>query len=102
MDKGIYFKSIQENIDTTSTSGKLIFHIFAALAEFEREIISERIKAGLKAGRTRGRFGGRPKKLDVKQTQMVKKRWKDHSVTIDEICRMFDISKTAKYRYLKE
>ena len=102
MDSGMYFMSLQENIDTTSTSGKLIFHIFAALAEFEREIISERTKAGLKAARTRGRFGGRPKKLDEKQTQMVKRMWKDHTITIDEICRTFDISKTALYRYLRE
>lgn len=64
MDNGMYFKSLQEKIDTTSTSGKLIFHIFATLAEFEREIISERTKAGLKAARARGRFGGRPKKLN--------------------------------------
>ena len=102
MDDGMYFMSLQENIDTTSTSGKLIFHIFAALAEFEREIISERTKAGLKAAKARGRYGGRPKKLDDKQTQMVKRMWKDHSVTIDEICRTFDISRTAMYRYLKE
>ena len=60
MDGGMYFMSLQENIDTTSTSGKLIFHIFAALAEFEREIISERTKAGLKAAKSRGRYGGRP------------------------------------------
>ena len=102
MDDGMYFMSLQENIDTTSTSGKLIFHIFAALAEFEREIISERTKAGLKAAKSRGRYGGRPKKLDHKQAQMVKRMWKDHSVTIDEICRTFDISRTAMYRYLKE
>ena len=102
MDNGMYFMSLQEKIDTTSTSGKLIFHIFAALAEFEREIISERTKAGLKAARARGRFGGRPKKLNEEQTQMVKKMWKDHTIPIDEICRTFDISRTAMYRYLKE
>jgi len=102
MDSGMYFMSLQEKIDTTSTSGKLIFHIFAVLVEFEREIISERTKAGLKAARARGRFGGRPKKLNEEQTQMVKKMWKDHTIAIDEICRTFDISKTAMYRYLKE
>ena len=102
MDDGMYFMSLQENIDTTSTSGKLIFHIFAALAEFEREIISERTKAGLKAAKTRGRYGGRPKKLDEKQTQMVKKMWKDHTIPIDEICRTFDISRPTLYNYLKE
>ena len=98
----MYFMSLQEKIDTTSTSGKLIFHIFAALAEFEREIISERTKAGLKAARARGRMGGRPKKLNEEQAQMVKKMWIDHSITIDEICRTFDISRSTLYHYLKE
>ena len=102
MDSGMYFLSLQEKIDTTSTSGKLIFHIFAALAEFEREIISERTKAGLKAARARGRMGGRPKKLNEEQTQMVKKMWIDHTITIDEICRTFDISRSTLYHYLKE
>lgn len=63
-DRGLYFKSLQENIDTVSSSGKLIFHIFGALAEFERNIISERTKAGLKAARARGRYGGRPRRID--------------------------------------
>ena len=102
MDNGMYFMSLQEKIDTTSTSGKLIFHIFAALAEFEREIISERTKAGLKAARARGRFGGRPKKLNEEQTRMVKKMWKDHTIPIDEITRTFDISRPTLYKYLKE
>ena len=102
MDDGMYFMSLQENIDTTSTSGKLIFHIFAALAEFEREIISERTKGGLKAARARGRYGGRPKKLNEEQAQMVKKMWKDHTISIEEICRSFDISRSTLYLYLKE
>ena len=102
MDDGMYFMSLQENIDTTSTGGKLIFHIFAALAEFEREIISERTKSGLKAARARGRFGGRPKKLNEEQAQMVKKMWKDHTISIEEICRSFDISRSTLYLYLKE
>ena len=102
MDDGMYFMSLQENIDTTSTSGKLIFHIFAALAEFEREIISERTKGGLKAARARGRYGGRPKKLNEEQAQMVKKMWKDHTISIEEICRSFDISRSTLYLCLKE
>ena len=57
-DRGIYFKSLQENIDTNSSGGKLIFHIFGALAEFERDIIRERTRAGLEAARARGRVGG--------------------------------------------
>jgi len=60
-EKGIGFKSLQENMDTTTSGGKLIFHIFGALAEFEREVIRERTNAGLHAARARGRLGGRPK-----------------------------------------
>ena len=62
-DKGIGFKSLQETIDTTNSSGKLIFHIFGALSEFERNLIRERTQAGLAAARARGRQGGRPQKL---------------------------------------
>ena len=57
------FRSLTEQIDTTTSGGKLIFHVFGALAEFERDLISERTNAGLRAARARGRLGGRPKKL---------------------------------------
>src|SRR3954454_7070839 len=70
-EQGIGFKSLQECIDTTTSGGKLVFHIFGALAEFEREIIRERTTAGLQAARARGRNGGRPKKLTKKQVQML-------------------------------
>src|SRR2546428_930667 len=66
-NRKIGFKSIQENIDTTTSGGKLIFHIFGALAEFERDIIKERTQAGLQAARARGRLGGRPKALNQKK-----------------------------------
>jgi DNA invertase Pin-like site-specific DNA recombinase len=62
-ERGIGFKSLTENIDTTTSGGKLIFHIFGALAEFERNLIRERTTAGLVAARARGRRGGRPKAL---------------------------------------
>ena len=68
--QGIGFKSLQENIDTTTSGGKLIFHIFASLAEFERDLIRERTNAGLSAARARGRKGGRPK--DVMDTNKQK------------------------------
>src|SRR5919199_1413342 len=64
-NRKIGFKSIQENIDTTTSGGKLVFHIFGALAEFERDIIRERTQAGLLAARARGRKGGRPKSLSL-------------------------------------
>src|SRR5205814_3803404 len=63
--KGVGFRSLTEQIDTTTSGGKLIFHIFGALAEFERNLIRERTMAGLSAARARGRQGGRPKKLDA-------------------------------------
>jgi DNA invertase Pin-like site-specific DNA recombinase len=74
-DKGIGFKSLQENMDTTTSGGKLIFHIFGALAEFEREVIRERTNAGLQAARARGRLGGRPKlqTLDPKKVALARK-----------------------------
>ena len=65
--RGIFFKSIQENIDTATPGGKLVFHVFGALAEFERDIIRERTLAGLASARKRGRTGGRPKIMDKKQ-----------------------------------
>ena len=66
-NRGCYFRSLQENIDTGSSGGKLIFHVFGALAEFERDIIRDRTMAGLAAARSRGRVGGRPKKMDSKK-----------------------------------
>ena len=69
--QGIEFKSLQEAIDTSSPSGKLTFHLFAALAEFERNLIRERTQAGLQAARTRGRNGGRPKALDKDKRALV-------------------------------
>src|SRR3954449_2174954 len=72
-DRKIGFKSLTENIDTTTSGGKLIFHIFGALAEFERDIIRERTNAGLVAARSRGRMGGRKKSLTLKEIELVKK-----------------------------
>src|SRR6266851_1863285 len=70
--KGIGFKSLKETIDTTTSTGKLVFHFFGALAEFERDIIHERTRAGLEAARARGRSGGRPKSLPPQQVQALK------------------------------
>ena len=64
-NRNVEFKSITENIDTTTPGEKLVFHIFGALAEFERDIIKERTKARLQAARARGRLGGRPKALNT-------------------------------------
>jgi DNA invertase Pin-like site-specific DNA recombinase len=100
-ERGIGFKSLTENIDTTTSGGKLIFHIFGALAEFEREIIRERTQAGLHAARERGRRGGRPKALTPRQRSIAQSLYDDPKNSIQEICRTLKISKTTLYRSIK-
>jgi DNA invertase Pin-like site-specific DNA recombinase len=100
-NRKIGFKSITENIDTTTSSGKLVFHIFGALAEFERDIIRERTQAGLQAARARGRKGGRPKSLTEKKTAMAQALYNDKHNTVDEICKTLNISRATLYRYIK-
>src|SRR6266852_7483247 len=102
-NRKIGFKSITENIDTTTSGGKLVFHIFGALAEFERDIIRERTQAGLQAARARGRVGGRPKArtLDTaKKIAMAQSLYDDKNNTIDEICKTLNISRATLYRYI--
>ena len=99
-EKGIGFKSLQENIDTLTSGGQLIFHIFGALAEFERELIRERTQAGLKATRIRGRLGGRPLLLNSRQIKNLKKHYKKGDLSVNEICKLFNITKPTLYRYL--
>ena len=98
------FKSLTENIDTTTSGGKLIFHIFGALAEFERDIIRERTKAGLQAARARGRIGGRPKaeKLNTpKKVALAQALYNDKTNSIDDICKTLNISRATLYRYVR-
>jgi DNA invertase Pin-like site-specific DNA recombinase len=98
-ERGIGFKSLTENIDTTTSGGKLIFHIFGALAEFERNLIRERTTAGLLAARARGRKGGRPKVLTGKQLSIAQDLYeKRHPIA--EICRTLKVSKATLYRYV--
>src|ERR687896_390947 len=94
----IGFKSLTENIDTTTSGGKLIFHIFGALAEFERNLIRERTNAGLSAARARGRIGGRPKALTSRQVRIAQSLYDDPKNSIADICRTFKISKVTLYR----
>jgi DNA invertase Pin-like site-specific DNA recombinase len=98
-EDGIGFKSLTENIDTTTSGGKLVFHIFGALAEFEREIIRERTQAGLAAARARGKKGGRPKLLTDKQVQILKDLAANPANSIAAICKTLGISRTTYYRY---
>lgn len=97
--KDIGFVSLQESVDTTTSGGKLVFHVFGALAEFERELIRERTRAGLHAARSRGKLGGRPKKLSDKQKLMARKLLSDSSNSIKEICATLKISRSTLYRY---
>ena len=102
-ERGIGFKSLTEQIDTTTPGGKLIFHVFGALAEFERDLIRERTQAGLAAARARGRLGGRPKKLaDAKQLELARALYEGGQTDIATICRTLGISRATLYRALKE
>jgi DNA invertase Pin-like site-specific DNA recombinase len=85
--QGIAFKSVTENIDTSSATGQLVFHIFGALAQFERQLIRERTNAGLTAARTRGRKGGRPKSTlsDKKKLQLAKQMYEDKKMPVADI-----------------
>lgn len=103
-NRKIGFKSITENIDTTTSGGKLIFHIFGALAEFERDIIRERTNAGLTAARARGRLGGRPKAHTLntpKKVALAQSLYENKNNTIEEICKTLHISRATLYRYIQ-
>ena len=100
--RGIGFKSLTEQIDTTTPGGKLIFHVFGALAEFERDLIRERTHAGLAAARARGRMGGRPKKLgDATQVALARTLYDGGQTDIATICRTLGVSRATLYRSLK-
>ena len=96
-EQKIGFESLQEKIETTSASGKLVFHVFAALAEFERNLISERTRAGLKAARARGRLGGRKPKLKQKDIREIKALLKDPNIPVSDIAKRFGVSRTTIY-----
>src|SRR5512146_2164172 len=100
-ERGIGFKSLQEQIDTTTSGGKLVFHVFGALAEFERDLIRERTQAGLLAARARGRRGGRPKSLHPRKVQIARALHHDKSNSVADICRTLRISRATLYRHIK-
>ncbi|GHO49222.1 recombinase family protein [Ktedonospora formicarum] len=94
------FRSLQENIDTTMPGGKLVFHIFGALAEFEREVIRDRTNAGLQAACAHGRLGGRPKALDDKKAALAGSLYASGEHSIKDICDTLHISRATLYKYV--
>lgn len=96
------FQSLQENMDTTTSGGKLIFHVFGALAEFERELIRERTQAGLRAARARGRNGGRPPKMDARKITMARTLLDNPEARVAEVCETLRVSRATLYRHLEK
>lgn len=100
--KGIGFKSLMESMDTNTSGGKLIFHLFGALAEFERNLIRERTQAGLAAAKSRGRKGGRRPALDAQQREVAVKLYNEKKHSVKEICHIMGISKPTLYSYIRK
>jgi DNA invertase Pin-like site-specific DNA recombinase len=98
--RGIGFKSLTESIDTTTSGGKLIFHIFGALAEFERSIIRERTTAGLRAARERGRKGGRPPALSEADKTAAKALLSNPEITVKEVAARMGVSVATIYKHI--
>src|SRR5262249_43087115 len=100
-EKSVAFKSLTENIDTSTAPGHLVFHIFGALAEFERNLMTERTIAGLDAARARGRQGGRPRRHPASgKVAMAKKMYRDRTLSIPEILQTLNSSKATLYRWV--
>ena len=98
--RGVEFRSLQESIDTSTPSGRLTFHLFAALAEFERDLIRERTVAGLAAARARGRVGGRKPSLTPKKVQVARRMYEAGDSTVVEIAKVLGVSRATIYRHL--
>jgi DNA invertase Pin-like site-specific DNA recombinase len=99
-DRWIGFCSLQEAIDTTTPGGKLVLHVFAALAEFERDLIRERTAAGLAAARARGRHGGRPKVMTAHKLQVAREMYRSGQYTVAGIAEALGVSRASIYRHL--
>ncbi len=103
--RGVGFRGITEQIDSTTSGGNLVFHVFAALAEFERDLIRERTQAGLIAARARGRRGGRPRVAalaDTKKVAIAQALFADKNLSVAEVCRTLRVSRSSTlYRYVQ-
>jgi len=100
-ERGIDFRSVTEGIDTTTPAGRFFFHVLAALAQMERELIRERTNAGLAAARARGRKGGRKPKLSPKQIAHARRLLDDRDTTIKEVATSFGVDRATIYRALR-
>ena len=99
-DRGVGFRSLQEAIDTTTPGGKLVFHVFAALAEFERDLIRERTTAGLAAARARGRHGGRPSVLSGHRLQVAREMYASGQYLVAAITTTLGVSRASVYGHV--
>ena len=100
-ERGIEFVSIRESLDNTTPGGKLVFHVFGAVAEFERDIIRERTMAGLEAARARGRKGGCKPIMDERKLTLASAMFKNREITVGEVCEAVGVSRSTLYRHLK-
>ncbi len=98
---GVQFRSLTEGIDTTTPTGRLVFHMFAALAEFERDLIRERTMAGLAAARARGRMGGRPRRMTPDKVRIAREMYDSREYTMAAIAKTLEVSRSTLYLYLK-
>lgn len=98
--RGIHFRSLTENIDTSTATGRMFFQFISMLAEFERSRLIERTRAGLAAARARGRKGGRPKALTAKQVREARAMLKDPEITVADVCKHLGVSRTTLYKYV--
>ncbi len=93
--RGVGFRSLRESIDTTTPAGRLVFHLFASLAQFERELVVERTKAGLSAARARGRKGGRPPALSAEQVVQARRMYDERELTVEQIAKVLGVGRPA-------
>lgn len=100
-EKGIHFVSIKDGIDTSTTMGRFLFHIFGAMAEMEREVINERVVSGVAAAKARGREGGRKKAHTPQQIEGMMEMLEAGKTKV-EVCEMFDVARATLYRYIRE
>jgi DNA invertase Pin-like site-specific DNA recombinase len=99
-ERGIGFRSLNGDIDTTTSNGRLVFHIFCALAEFERDLLVDRTQAGLAAARARGKVAGRKPKLSADQVAVAQRLHRDGKHTVSEIAKVLGVSRATIYRHL--